>query len=196
VDGEGRLESVTCGERKISTRRLVNAAGAWASEVAALAGAVPCPLTPFRRHLVYTGAWDTVAADWPYVWDLSRDVYFRPESSGLLLSPCDHTNAEPGVPSTSPAALDLLEDKLRGAFPALADLPVARSWAGLRIFAPDGRFVLGPDPRVAGFYWAAGLGGHGVTTSPAVGAQVAEAILSPETAERSVFSPNRFWEGA
>jgi len=192
VDPHQGIRSVRAGDLEIATPRVVNAAGAWASEIAMLASASPICLTPHRRHLVYTGPYSDARPDWPYVWDLDQDIYFRPESGGLLLSPCDQEVAEPGVPEPLPEAIELLGRKLRRTFPALGEIPIARSWAGLRVFSPDGRFVIGEDPRVAGFYWAAGLGGHGVTTSAAVGDLVASEIIGSGSTPPHAFRPDRF----
>ena len=141
---------------------------------------------------MFTGPLRDVSREWPFVWDVSREVYFRPESDGLLLSPCDASEAPPGVPETDPAAADLLHEKLSLAFPSLSDVPLARTWAGLRIFSPDGRFMIGPDPALQGFFWAAALGGHGVTTSSAVGALAADLVQHPERDASNPFSPGRF----
>ncbi len=70
----------------------------------------------------------------------------------------------------------LLVDRLAEAFPRYGRFVVRRAWAGLRTFAPDGRFVIGPDPRLKGFAWAAGLGGHGVSTAVAVGEALADLV--------------------
>jgi len=189
----GRIEAVRTAQGLIPAEVVVNASGPWAGLVGTLARALPIQFRPMRRHLFFSGELGWAAPDWPYVWDVSREVYFRPESSGLLLSPCDESSAEPGLPSPDPSAQDLLADKLGKAFPRLLDTPVARSWAGLRTFAPDRHFVIGWDPRLDGFYWVAGLGGHGVTTSAAVGALAAGEILSPGgELHRSPFSPSRF----
>jgi len=61
--------------------------------------------------------------------------------------------------------------------PALGNLTVRRSWAGLRTFSMDQGFVIGPDPRLEGFFWVAGLGGHGMTTSAAVGELATDLLL-------------------
>jgi D-arginine dehydrogenase len=172
---------------------VVNAAGPWASGVASLAGATCVPLSPCRRHLFTTGALGWADRDWPIVWDASHDFYLRPEPPGLLLSPCDETPCDPGLPATDPAASALLASKLARFMPGLSDLPLARSWAGLRVLAPDGNFVLGRDREVEGFVWCAGLGGHGMTTSPAVGRVAAEAVLGrPAPPEHA---PGRFASG-
>jgi D-arginine dehydrogenase len=187
----GRVVSVDTDHReRIETPIVVNAAGAWAGEVAALAQASPLPLRPTRRHLVVTGPLGWVEPSWPFVWDLSHDIYFRPEPPGLLLSPCDQTDHPPGDASVDDCALGLLAEKLEKAFPRLSDLPVQSTWAGHRTLLPDGRFAIGPDPRLAGFFWCAGLGGHGVTTSAAAGRLAAEAVL--DGSADPGFTPARF----
>lgn len=172
---------------------LLDAAGAWAAQVGRLAGGMDLELANLGRHLVWTGPLGSVDRAWPFTWDVGEGVYFRPESGGLLLSPCDEVAGPPGDPAPDPAALALLAEKLGRAFPALAGIPVARSQAGVRSFAPDRRFVVGWDPVRPGLFWLAGLGGHGVTCSAALGRLAAEAVLvGPGGGGRSPFSPLRF----
>jgi len=119
----------------------------------------------------------------PTVWDVERGVYLRPEGTGVLASPCDEEARPPGLeePRVAPAVRALLVDRLAESFPRFGRFTVRRAWAGVRTFAPDRRFVLGPDPRLAGFAWCAGLGGHGVTTAVAVGEAAAGLILDGRT---------------
>ncbi len=188
----GRVAGVQTSRGHIKTGVLVNAAGAWAGLIGSMAGAVKVELTPLRRHLYYTGALAWADQRWPYVWDVERDVYFRPESGGLLLSACDESAAEPALPLVDPAVQDLLAGKLSEVFPRLLDIPIARSWAGLRTFAPDRAFMLGHDPVLEGLYWVAALGGHGVTTSPAVGRIAAGDVSGRGAPAPAAFSPSRF----
>jgi len=187
---QGRVVGVEAGGLRIATPAVVNAAGAWAAGLGALAGALPAPLRPCRRHLFATGPLAWVAKDWPIVWDVAHDFYFRPEPPGLLLSACDESEEPPGLPPVDPGAPSVLASKLGRFMPRLADLTVARVWAGLRVLTPDGAFILGRDPEVEGFVWCAGLGGHGVTTSAAVGRVAAEAVLGRETPV--AHTPGRF----
>ncbi len=190
---QGRVCAVQTGSEEIVTDILVNAAGAWAAEIARLAGATDIPLTPYRRHLFVTQPLDWVQPDWPLVWDLTHELYFRPESGGLLLSPCDETAHPPAAPATDPAALELLAEKVTHCLLHLSDLPIRNCWAGLRTMAPDRRFVVGWDPGLKGFFWVAGLGGHGVTASYAVGLLAASLILQqPALSAGREFSPARF----
>ncbi len=187
-----RVVSVSTSKGEIEAETVVNAAGPWAGKVGAMARALDIEFRPLRRHLFFSGALNWASPEWPFVWDVSQEVYFRPESRGLLLCPCDETESEPGLPAVDPAAHDLLAEKLGRAFPLLLETPVARSWAGLRTFSPDRHFVIGWDPSLEGFFWVAGLGGHGVTTSAAVGALAAGEILADRRISRSPFTPTRF----
>jgi D-arginine dehydrogenase len=172
----GRVCSVETDELHVVTPTVVNAAGAWCREVARMAGAQDIAFRPTRRHLMLASAPAAADPSRPILWDESHGLYFRPESGGLLLSACDETDHAPGEPAVDPSTLEDLAEKLDRWMPCLADVSVRRAWAGLRTLTPDGDFVLGPDPRVNGFVWCAGLGGHGVTASAAVGCIAAEAV--------------------
>ena len=75
---------------------VVNAAGAWAEQVAALAGARPIGLRPLRRTVITFAAPDGVdVRGWPCVIDADEDFYLKPEGVQLLASPCDETPSEP-----------------------------------------------------------------------------------------------------
>ncbi len=189
----GGVSGVTVGGTFVETAAVVNAAGAWAPEIAEIAGASPMPLRPRRRHLFLSEPLDWVPPDWPFQWDISTEVYFRPEEGGLLFSPCDE--AEPGdkrSDAADPAARELLETKLARQFPRFAGLRMRRGWSGLRTLTPDGRFVIGPDPRLGGFFWAAGLGGHGVTAGSSAGELAARLVLEPGRDSANPHSPSRF----
>ena len=181
----------------VATPRLVDAAGFRANAIAALVGLPAVPFLPVRRHLFVTTKTDLVARDAPWVWDGSTGWYFRPEGPGLLMCACDQTawsDDQPADPPVDPAAKDALAEKFDRAVPGLRDVRPSRGWAGLRILTPDDRFVIGADPRVPGFTWVAGLGGHGMTTACAVGelgALAARGLPLPDP-YREAFDPLRF----
>ncbi len=191
----GRVSSVDTSRGTVRTPLLVDAAGAAADPVAALAGLPPLGLVPMRRHLYHLGANPRVAHGSPTVWDVDRGVYLRSEGTGVLVSPCDEAPFPAGLeePKVVPTVRALLVTRMEEAFPRYGRFTVRRAWAGLRTFAPDRRFVLGPDPRLRGFAWCAGLGGHGVTTAVAVGEALAELVLDGRTAivEADAVLPNR-----
>jgi glycine/D-amino acid oxidase-like deaminating enzyme len=87
---------------------------------------------------------------------------------------------------------ELLAEKIQNHIPALSTVSINKGWAGFRTLSPDGRFVIGWDPQVKGFFWVAGLGGHGVTTSWAVGELAAELILGGPDKKSEPLAPERF----
>ena len=199
VEKRGASFEVHAGKKRFLAQNIVNAAGAWAPFVADMAGAGRVTLTAYRRHLFYTPPMKEVNQRWPFVWDVSHDFYFRPEEGGLLMSPCDKgpVDLRPGHSgkgeTTDARMRRLLLEKL-GAFSGrLSRLGIARGKAGLRTLSPDGRFVIGADAKLNGFYWLAGLGGHGVTTCLAVGRLAGDGLLGKrtDTALCEAFSPAR-----
>lgn len=175
----------------LRTDVLVNAAGAWAGRIGAMAGGLSLDLQPLRRHLVWSPAPCPQSAPW--AWWVDRPLYLRPESGGLLLCPCDETEvAAPTLhrqPDVDRGVLEGLHASLQEVAPALADLPVQRIWSGLRTFAPDRRFLLGWDPLNPRLFWIAGLGGHGMTSGLAVAERAARLILE---GGEGALSPRRF----
>ncbi len=155
---------------------LVNAAGAWADEVAASAGVRGCGLVPRRRTaFLVDGPAGMSTARWPMVADVSETFYFKPESGRLLVSPADATPAPPG--DARPDDLDVAVGAQR--IQEATTLEVRRvhhAWAGLRTGAPGDVPVIGQAPDAPGFFWLAGLGGYGVQIAPAAGRALAEAV--------------------
>ncbi|HXV81394.1 MAG TPA: FAD-binding oxidoreductase, partial [Candidatus Binatia bacterium] len=191
VTAANELEIVSNGEI-FKTSVLVNACGAWTNAIGRMAGAAELPLHPCRRHLFVSPPLDWVDSSWPFVWDVSHDIYFRPEGEGLLLCACDQQELPPGDPPLDETVQELLAEKIQNHIPGLSRASISKRWAGFRTLSSDGRFIIGWDPNVKGLFWVAGLGGHGVTTSPAVGALAAELILGGPDKRSDPFSPDRF----
>lgn len=146
---------------------LVNAAGAWADEVATAAGLSGKGLVPMRRTVLVATCDPPAAPSWPFVVDLDDRYYFEAEGNQVLASPSDETPAKAG--HARPDELDValcierLHERTR-----LRIRRVTSTWAGLRTFTADRLPLIGPDPAEPGFLWAAGLGGYGVMTAPAI----------------------------
>jgi D-arginine dehydrogenase len=145
---------------------LVDAAGAWADELAALAGIPPLGLVPKRRTMLLMETATPVDPAWPAAFDVGEELFFKPESGHLLGSPADQTPMAPC--DVQPDELDIATavDRLERAT-TLEVRRVRHKWAGLRTFAADRTPVLGPD-TVPGFFWCAGQGGYGIQTAPAM----------------------------
>lgn len=166
----------------LSCSALVVAAGAWAARLARQAG-VPAPrLVPYRRHVLIARARQTLSVEHPYLWDLHEGFYLRPYllpggTCGLLLSACDEEPDRAGDCAADPAEIERIVSAAKRLIPDLIGAEV-RSWAGHRTRGPEEAFVLGCHEQVPGWYWAAGLGGHGLTCSAAVGRRVAAAVVA------------------
>jgi len=150
-------------------RIVVNAAGAWADDIAALAGLRRVGLTPKRRTAFLADPPDGIPVDrWPMITDVGETFYVKPESGRLLVSPADATPAPPG--DARPDDLDVALGAERvGQATTLEIRSIRHSWAGLRTMTPDDTPVIGPDPGAESFTWLAGLSGYGVQTAPATG---------------------------
>jgi D-arginine dehydrogenase len=189
VAGEGpfRVET-TAGP--LQAERMVDAAGAWAGELAACAGAAPVPLIAYKRHLFLLDA--TLPPALPYVWDLALDAYFRADEEGTLACMCDEEPAGDLAETVTPGVEELLRERLRGLAPALARAPLLRAWSCFRTKAPDGLPVIGPDPQRPAFWWLAGLGGFGLGASWEVGRIAARALLEGARTIPLELQPERF----
>lgn len=172
-----RLVGVETDQGPIGAARVVLAAGAWSGWLARAVG-LHRPLIPLRRSLLYTAPHALSTPDHPWCWVDDVGVYARPEGAGWLVSGCDEAADAPPAEGGSRGGLEafpqaLAMDKLARFFPRLAGARPLGGWSGLRTFAPDRRPVLGADPALEGLWWAAGLGGYGVTCAQAVGEVVA-----------------------
>jgi D-arginine dehydrogenase len=179
----GAVQGVETSAGFVAAKQVVMACGGWGARLADDAG-YPLPLVPFRRHLLVTQPLPQVDKNWPVVWIQGDEFYFRPESGGLLMCGCDAVPVSPEQGETlDPAEIESIAVKAARWLPSLAEARLARAWAGMRTFAPDQRFVVGADPRLKGLFWVAGLGGHGITCAPAVGATAAAWICGHEPDE-------------
>ena len=166
-EGGGWL--LDAGEQRYAAPVVVNAAGAWADEVARRAGVATIGLTPKRRSAFTFAAPEGLdAARWPLATGIAEDWYFKPDAGMLLGTPA---NADPVLPhDVQPEELDIATGihRIEEATTLTIRRPL-RVWAGLRSFVDDGDLVGGAEPAVPDFFWVAGQGGYGIQTSPAMG---------------------------
>ncbi|MEL6617656.1 MAG: FAD-binding oxidoreductase [Pseudomonadota bacterium] len=187
---------VQCGDQSYSAPLLVNAAGAWADQIARLAGLSPIGTTPHRRsmaRLPAPGGHDV--SRWPIFFGVGESWYAKPDAGKLLVSPADEDAAEPH----DAWADDMVLAEGLDRYAQHVTEPVTRvetTWAGLRSFAPDRNLILGRDPQVPDFVWCAGQGGYGFQTAPAASQLLADLVLGrpPEIDATMVaaLSPARF----
>lgn len=155
---------------------LVNAAGAWADEVAHMAGAHMIGLTPMRRTAVLVPMPAShKRAHLPMVVDCEEQFYFKTDAGQLLLSPADETPAPPHDVAADEWDVAVAVDRVTRAT-TLEVRTVTHRWAGLRTFAPDRLPALGFDKSAPNFFWLAGQGGVGLQTAPALAQAVVDLI--------------------
>jgi D-arginine dehydrogenase len=177
VTRRGAGWEVAAGARRIATATVVDAAGAWADRVAALAGVPGIGLVPKRRTAFISPVAEPFPglADSPMVVDGMERWYFKPEAGGLLVSPADETPVDPH---------DARPDELETAraIEAVNEVTtfglrsVSHGWAGLRSFVADRSPVVGARPDHPGFFFFAGQGGYGIQMAPAL-AEIGASLL-------------------
>jgi D-arginine dehydrogenase len=189
---------IRAGNGRIRASVVIDAAGAWADEVARAAGVSPAGLEPRRRTAVRVSAAPWKAAQWPFVVDVAEQWYFRADAGALLLSPADETPCAPCDVQPDEHDVALAIERIEAATRLVVERPLA-AWAGLRTFTADRTPVIGFDPDVSDFYWLAGQGGYGIQTAPALAqlvvAQVtgreAPAALAAAGVDAAALSPAR-----
>ncbi len=203
---QGRIAGVTTSAGPIATRAVVNAAGPWAGQVAAMAG-VLLPVVPERRHIFIAhpapgASWDDAAyagrtpSSRLMVIDFDTTFYFHREGAGLLFGMGDRSE-RPGFDTT--VRWDFLPEVTETAvrrLPALAEASVTHAWAGLYEMTPDHNPVIG-SLGIEGFFAIAGFSGHGFQHAPAAGRLLADLMLGRDPGmDLSPFAFARFAAGA
>ncbi|MDQ1540765.1 MAG: D-hydroxyproline dehydrogenase subunit beta [Actinomycetota bacterium] len=200
-DGQ-RVIGVRTAARSITAAAVLNAAGTWAGELAALAG-VHVPVAPRRGFILVTEPLPRLVRHKVYYADYVADV--ASDSAALQASPVVEgtrsgtiligaTRERVGFDRTwSPEAVGVLADGACRLFPFLADVAVLRAYQGFRPYCPDHLPVIGPDPRAPGLWHACGHEGAGIGLSAGTGRLIAQALTgTPTDLPLDPFRPERF----
>ena len=182
----------------VSTRTVVNCAGAWAAPIAKMAG-IDLPVEPLRRMLVPTEPFDQFPHTAPMIIDMSTGFHFRPESRGFLLAWNDPEETPGYKTDFDDGFIEKILIRAADRVPVFENVEVnpKRAWAGLYEMTPDHHPILGESPEVPGFFFANGFSGHGVMHAPATGKILSDLILSGKTGliDGSLLNFSRFAEG-
>ncbi len=185
---------------RVAAPVVVDAAGAWAAELAATVG-LEIPVQAWRHDTAYFGLPDGRATDFPIVIDDVNQVYFRPEGSEMMLVGLEAGNELGGSPDRPMAPMrqaniEEMIARLCARLPWMVAGTLRTSHGGQDGMTPDQRPILGragPD----GFILACGFSGTGFKTAPAIGACLAELILDGQatTVDIGAYGLERFAEG-
>ncbi len=170
----GRVEGVETDRGFLSTRTVINAAGPWAPEVGRWAG-VEIPILNRARCIWVTGPFPLIPSDRPFVDDVGREWYFRPEGPGLLIGmgivPVERLDVEISR-QLLPEVIEVATHRV----PVLEEASILTSWTGIRPLTPDGLPIIGPVPAPEGLWLNVGWGGMGLMQAPVAGQLLAEYV--------------------
>lgn len=168
---------VGAGQEAFQAGILVNAAGAWADELAVISGVEKLGLQPYRRTVAIVAVDHSLPDGCPMVAAADESFYFRREGADVLVSPSEAVPSGPEDAKPHPGDVEALISRLN-TVTTLGIRSVRKSWTGLRTQAADGVPVVGFDAEARGFFWLAGQGGYGFQTSSAMAELAAELILA------------------
>lgn len=192
------VSGVETSRGPVSTRKVVNAAGAWAAGVAEMAR-VNLPVEPLRRMLVPTEPFDKFPHTAPMIIDMSNGFHFRPEALGFLLAWNDPEETSGYKTEFEPSFIEKILTRAADRVPVFENLAVnpKRAWAGLYEMTPDHHPILGEAADAPGFFLANGFSGHGVMHAPATGKILSDLVLNGKTEliDASLLDLARFAEG-
>ena len=161
----------------LSASILINAAGAWADQVAEFCGVSKLNIIPYKRSIARMQAPKGVdVQNWPMLDGVGETWYAKPDAGNLIVSPADKQ-----MVSAHDAWAD--DETLAAgiqSFQGVVTFPINRmlsNWAGLRSFAQDGNLVIGPDKNNSSFFWFAGQGGYGFQTAAAASQLLSDLLL-------------------
>ena len=181
-----RLQGATGVSGSYAAAQVVLAAGAWSGRIANL----PRPLSvePVRGQMA-AFPWDGPSAGMPVY---GRHCYLLQRGGELWAgSTMEHAGFTVG---TTDAALADITERVSEIYPAITTRAPLRTWAGLRPGTPDGRPIIGQEPRLPGLWYASGYGRNGILLAGISGELVAQGIAGqPIPDELAAFRPGRFW---
>jgi sarcosine oxidase subunit beta len=200
TDG-GAVVGVESTDGRYDADVVINAAGAWAGRVGAMAG-LDLPITPRRRKLMVVDPERPVPADVPMTVDLDDGAHFRPEREGRAVVGGHFSESDPAQDPDDYRkttgldwTVDVLEHVSTVADYFGPDTGVVRGWAGLYAVTPDHHPII--EESIPGLVNAVGFSGHGFMQSPATGQVVSELVLDgePKTVDVSPLGQDRFERG-
>ena len=177
----GSITTVQTSDGPVHAGTVVCAAGAWSAAIGELVG-VSLPVRPLRRQIRVTEPIPELPDGLPMTIDFGTTFYFHPEGRGLLLGMSDPDEEFGFHLSVSDGWLERLAAAVERRAPRLAEVGIARGWAGLYEVTPDHNAIVGEVTEVRRFLYATGFSGHGFLQGPAIGEVLRNLVLGREPA--------------
>ncbi len=188
----GQIRGVETSQGFISSKFIVNAAGAWGGEIAKMAG-IDLPVRPFRRQVFITKSFDAIPRPVPMIIDQDTQFYIRGYPPGILMGMTDLDEPSSFNTHVDREFLERVTETALEIVPVMEQAEILRGWGGLYAMTPDENPIIGEIPGIKGFFCATGFSGHGFQHGPAVGRILSELILDGNTSfDLSPFSSDRF----
>ncbi len=193
VASDGAAWCVTAGGAIFRAARILNCAGAWGGQIAAMVGD-HIPIKAIAPMMIVTQRLPPFCD--AVVGTVGQPLSFKQMPNGTVLiggARLGHADAEAG-------SADLRFDELRrsaktaiAVFPIMRGATIQRCWSGIEGRTPDRLPVIGRSPRSEGVFHAFGFSAHGFQLGPAVGEIMTELIANGST-QTSIhaFEPARF----
>ena len=199
VEG-GKVKGVETNQGVFSGPVVVNAAGPWANRLNEMAG-LDLPLTTWRHDTMFVGVPAEMGGHFPTVIDFPNEMYFRPETGGLMLVGLEDGNPLGHSPDgdTDHALKGFVEraiERICQRVPVMEKGYLHTAHGGYDGFTPDQHPLLG-QAGPEGYYLQCGMSGTGFKIAPAVGLAMSELILDGEASsvDISIYHPGRFAKG-
>ena len=202
LDG-GRVTGVETDQGDIECEMVINAAGAFAYQLAGSVG-IELPIFPVRHEFFVTIDCEGIEPTLPIVRIPDSSIYVRSEVNSILVG-----GWETGSLSTDPRAvplsgeqpiveedwevLEFLGKNVLPQVPAINELGIRHISKGWPTFTPDGRFIIGESSKVKGFVMAGGCNAHGISGSAGIGRHLVESLIESDPSPYvKNLSPDRF----
>jgi sarcosine oxidase, subunit beta len=171
---DNQVSEVITDKGSVKTRWVVDAAGAWSSEIAKMVG-ILIPNKPFRKEVLATERLEPLFK--AMVISFKDGIYFSQQPEGNIVGGIPIPEQRAGfyeMPTFS--FIQHMSETLTRYAPALRDINMLRHWTGYYDVTPDARPILGEDSTVSGFVHCHGFSGHGFMLSPMASNMLAEYI--------------------
>ncbi|MDH3216194.1 MAG: FAD-binding oxidoreductase [Candidatus Krumholzibacteria bacterium] len=170
---------VVTADDTFRTPRIVNVAGAYTKNIAAMLG-IDIPTQPHRHEIAVTESLKSFLE--PMIISITKGFYFSQSLRGEIVGGIGDDNETPSFSTdSSPDFLFRYAASLRQTLPALGNVRIIRQWAGLYDMSPDARPIIGTVDDIEGYYHACGFSGHGFMLSPVVSQLLSELITTGST---------------